>query len=216
MDVKRNVAEMQSGVKRRKISILKLIQAVAILILVIVLTVINIQIANAATGYLTVSGELMDVRTYAGDFTVTTYCPCRKCNGKWTGQPTASGAPMLVGTTVAVDPSVIPLGTELRLEINGESFYRTAQDTGNKVKGNKIDLLIDDCSSLTTYYDVKVWILEEEDEVMPIVLKLKDGKTETLLADRDFIKLVNEYMGSDAAQYFSDICEELEDLRDED
>jgi len=192
------------------------IQAIAIILLVVVLTIVNIKTAFAASYPLTVSGEIINMQTYAGEFTVTTYCSCRKCNGKWTGYPTASGAPMVVGTTVAVDPNVIPLGTELRLEINGESFYRTAQDTGSKIKGKKIDLLIDDCSSLITYYDVKVWILEEEEEIMPIVIKLKDGKVETLLSDEDFTELVGEYMGSDAAQYFANLCNELEDLRDED
>lgn len=76
----------------------------------------------------------------AGEFKLTYYCPCRKCNGKWTGQPTASGAELEPGVTIAVDKKVIPLGTKVRI---GEHEF-IAQDTGSGIKGHRIDILLDD------------------------------------------------------------------------
>lgn len=57
-------------------------------------------------------------------------------NGRWVGQPTASGRPLEPGV-VAVDPDVIPLGTHLYVEGYG---YAVAADTGSAIKGNRIDL----------------------------------------------------------------------------
>jgi 3D (Asp-Asp-Asp) domain-containing protein len=57
----------------------------------------------------------------------------------WTGQRTASGTWPAVGT-VATDPEVIPLGTNLYIEGYGEAV---AEDTGGAVKGNIIDVYLD-------------------------------------------------------------------------
>lgn len=73
-----------------------------------------------------------------GEFKLTAYCFCEKCNGVWTGEPTASGAEMTVGRTVAVDPEVIPLGSTVY--ING--FAYVAEDTGSAIKGKRIDVLL--------------------------------------------------------------------------
>lgn len=87
-----------------------------------------------------------------GEFTLKAYCPCAEvCCGKWgLDRPldengneivyTASGAVAKEGVTVAVDPDVIPLGTEVY--IVGRGWY-TAQDTGN-FAGNVIDIYFDD------------------------------------------------------------------------
>ena len=77
-----------------------------------------------------------------GRFKLTYYCPCRKCNGKWAGKATASGEPLKPGTTIAVDPRVIPLGTRVRI---GEHEF-IAQDTGSGIKGNRIDICLEDHS----------------------------------------------------------------------
>lgn len=46
---------------------------------------------------------------------------------------------------IAVDPSVIPLGSVVHVKTdNGESFEATAQDTGGAIVGNKIDILVGD------------------------------------------------------------------------
>lgn len=73
-----------------------------------------------------------------GEFKLTAYCHCAKCNGPWVGEPTASGAEMTVGRTIAVDPEVIPLGSTVY--ING--FAYVAEDTGNAIKGKRIDVLL--------------------------------------------------------------------------
>lgn len=50
---------------------------------------------------------------------------------------TSTGATPTVGRTVAVDPTVIPYGSEVI--INGHSYI--AEDCGGAVKGNRIDIL---------------------------------------------------------------------------
>lgn len=75
-------------------------------------------------------------------FKTTGYCTCKKCCGRWSpevsGKPasTASGTTPTTGRTVAVDPSVIPLGSTVI--IDGVSYI--AEDTGSAVKGNVIDI----------------------------------------------------------------------------
>lgn len=76
----------------------------------------------------------------AGVFTVTAYCKCEKCCGVWTDSPTKSGTQPVEGRTVAVDPDVIPLGTEIIIDGN---IY-TAEDTGSAIKGNRIDIYFTD------------------------------------------------------------------------
>lgn len=73
---------------------------------------------------------------YLGECTLTAYC-CEKYKhicGTGTGI-TASGLPVQPGL-VAVDPSVIPLGSTVI--IDGVSYI--AADTGGAIKGNKIDI----------------------------------------------------------------------------
>lgn len=80
-----------------------------------------------------------------GEFKVTAYCSCKKCCGAWAeNRPngvvyTASGEKAEAGKTIAVDTSVIPFGTEVKI---GDVVY-TAQDTGSAVKGNVIDVYYD-------------------------------------------------------------------------
>lgn len=70
-------------------------------------------------------------------FTATAYCSCSICCGQWSGGPTASGTYPRAGRTIAVDTSVIPLGTTV--EIKGMGTY-VAEDTGSAINGNKIDI----------------------------------------------------------------------------
>lgn len=74
-----------------------------------------------------------------GTFKITHYCDCSKCCGKWSGMGiTASGAKLEVGTTIAVDPDVIPYGTKIM--INGHVY--TAQDCGGGVNNKHIDIYV--------------------------------------------------------------------------
>lgn len=72
-----------------------------------------------------------------GSFKLTFYCPCRKCSGSW-GRKTSTGAICTEGRTIAVDPRVIPYGTEVRI---GDHVF-VAEDTG--VRGRHIDVYMED------------------------------------------------------------------------
>lgn len=76
---------------------------------------------------------------------------------------TASGTKARPGV-VAVDPSVIPLGTKLYIEsTDGTKDYgfATAEDKGGAIKGNKIDLFFESASQVRQFgrRKVKVYIL---------------------------------------------------------
>ena len=75
-----------------------------------------------------------------------------------TGNRTATGINPYRGV-IAVDPKVIPLGTELYVEGYG---YGEALDTGGAVKGNRIDLFFETKSEALNWgrRDVQVYILD--------------------------------------------------------
>lgn len=78
---------------------------------------------------------------YIGDYKLTHYC-CEKrphiC-GSGTGI-TSTGTQVTAGRTIAVDPSVIPYGTEVYIEGYG---WRVAEDCGGAVNGKHIDIAVD-------------------------------------------------------------------------
>ncbi|MDR1439833.1 MAG: G5 domain-containing protein [Clostridiales bacterium] len=84
------------------------------------------------------------------DVKCTAYTSSYEDTGKRPGDPgfgiTASGQVAKKGI-VAVDPSVIPLGSELYIDFVDESVpdygYAIAGDTGGKIKGKKVDLYFD-------------------------------------------------------------------------
>ena len=84
-----------------------------------------------------------DGKQSLGRFRITHYCPCFYCTGSWGGSHTASGTVPTAGRTIAVDPSVIPLGSQVI--INGHVY--TAEDTGGAIKGNVIDIFVNDHST---------------------------------------------------------------------
>lgn len=69
------------------------------------------------------------------------YCACKRCTGKSPSDKgyglTATGTIATPNRTIAVDPSVIPLGSEVLI---GDTTY-IAEDTG--VKGKCIDVFVD-------------------------------------------------------------------------
>lgn len=86
------------------------------------------------------------------------YCECQICTGKREGDPaygiTATGTRVTEGRTVAVDPTVIPLGSEVW--INGHSY--TAEDTG--VRGEVVDIYVPDheqARQMGTYKTLVMW-----------------------------------------------------------
>lgn len=80
-------------------------------------------------------------RVYLGNFKITHYCACTKCCGKNAQGITASGKKVEENKTIAVDPSVIKLGSKVFIDGYG---YMEAQDTGSAIKGNIIDVYIAD------------------------------------------------------------------------
>lgn len=82
--------------------------------------------------------------SHSAVFTVTHYCGCSKCCGAYSdGSESiaygASGKRLEALVSVAVDPSVIPLGTVLH---DAEGRLYRAEDTGGAINGNRIDLFV--------------------------------------------------------------------------
>lgn len=77
--------------------------------------------------------------TYLGEFRISHFCKCTKCCGKNDGI-TATGTIATVDRTIAVDKSVISLGT--RVLINGQEYV--AEDVGGKIKDQRIDIFVSD------------------------------------------------------------------------
>ena len=89
-----------------------------------------------------IEAALLGRATVLEDVTVTHYDCCIQCCGKIDGI-TASGMQAAPYVTVAVDPSVIPLGADVLVDYgDGELQYYRADDTGSGVKGNHIDLCV--------------------------------------------------------------------------
>lgn len=77
--------------------------------------------------------------------TLTAYTAGVESTGKSLGDEgygvTASGAIVKEGQTIAVDPTIIPMGWWVYITGVG---YRKAEDTGSAIKGNKIDVYVED------------------------------------------------------------------------
>lgn len=107
----------------------------------------NDKIGYVSAEWLSENSPTSTVGTYLGTFTITGYCTCRKCCGKWspevTGKPacTASGTSPTLWRTIAVDPNVIPLGTWVEVNLPGIGWTKfRAEDTGSGVNGKHIDI----------------------------------------------------------------------------
>lgn len=103
-------------------------------------------------------------KQYVGKFTLTAYCSCKKCCGRWSPEVTGkasfteSGTNPKAGRTVAVDKSVIPLGTNIM--IDGHEYV--AEDTGSAVDGKHIDIYFSSHSEAKAFGSKKadVYILK--------------------------------------------------------
>lgn len=90
---------------------------------------------------------------------------------------TKTGTLVCAGKTIAVDPTIIPLGSKVL--INGHTY--TAEDIGGKVKGDHIDIYmntVSECMNFGTRYADVVW-LEEYDAVQTVKYTFEN---ETLIA----------------------------------
>ena len=88
-----------------------------------------------------------------GVATVTHYCNCSICCGKWAGGGTASGTTPTAGRTVAAD---LPFGT--RLLVNGHEYI--VEDRG--VSGLWVDIYCDSHGEAMSrgMYQTEVYIIE--------------------------------------------------------
>ena len=79
-----------------------------------------------------------DKATYEliGNFELTAYCACSICCDQYADGITYTGTVATQGRTIAVDPSVIPLGSEVRI---GDNIY-IAEDIGGAIQRNRIDV----------------------------------------------------------------------------
>ena len=73
-----------------------------------------------------------------GMFKISYYCKCELCTGKSDGI-TATCTIVEEGRTIAVDPDVIPLGSQVFID----DILYTAEDTGGAIQGNRIDIYVD-------------------------------------------------------------------------
>ena len=107
-----------------------------------------------------------------GTFKLTAYCSCQRCCGSYAlNRPVdesgneivygSIGVRLVAGVSIAVDPRVIPYGTQV--EIDGHTY--TAHDTGGNIKGNRIDVYFDDHQEAwdfgTQYAEVFVYGTED-------------------------------------------------------
>lgn len=103
--------------------------------------------------------EALGAYRYIGECTITAYCPCAECCGRWADGLTASGLPAGPGI-VAVDPDVIPLGSTVI--IDGMKYL--AADTGSGVTGNHIDICLASHEETVEHgvRTAEVWVIHHE------------------------------------------------------
>lgn len=87
--------------------------------------------------------------SYLGEFRITHYCACKECCGKDEDDPwygiTATGTVATEGRTIAVDPDVIPYGSEVAVFYDdGRICHYIAEDCGGAVDGLEVDVFIAD------------------------------------------------------------------------
>ena len=104
-----------------------------------------------------VNASILQYGDSLGTFKITHYCSGSCCNDEW-GGVTSTGAPLVEGDTIAVDPSVIPYGTKVIM--NGHIF--TAEDCGGAIKGKRIDVFVNDHDRANQYgvYNAEVYLLK--------------------------------------------------------
>lgn len=90
-----------------------------------------------------IEAALLARSTKLEDVTITFYCCEARPHICGTGTGiTASGRRVTPYVSCAVDTSIIPLGSTIMIEYNGEMVYLRADDTGPAVKGNHIDIAV--------------------------------------------------------------------------
>ncbi|MBW4080473.1 3D domain-containing protein [Paenibacillus sp. S150] len=131
--------------------------------------------ASATVSALSVEPQANTVQAWGKEYSygkvlqvkASAYSSAGSENGKW-GAVDYFGNPLKLGT-IAVDPSVIPLGT--RVLVTGyshpglpkQAFLATATDIGSAIKGNRIDIFIPGSQSFVAdfgYQYVHLYVIE--------------------------------------------------------
>lgn len=74
---------------------------------------------------------------------ITYYCAEQREHICGTGDGiTATGTPVIPYWTCAVDPSVIPYGSDVLVDYGDSWAFYSAQDCGGSIKGDKVDLAV--------------------------------------------------------------------------
>ena len=129
-----------------------------------VISILNIEPTHKGVYFVNKSsGEEVSNPNYVslGTFKLTAYCPCSKCCGKWANDASVKvgsiGVPLVQGTSIAVDPKVIPYRSSVY--IDGHEYK--AHDCGGAIKGNRIDVYFEDHSVAlqfgVQYKEVFIW-----------------------------------------------------------
>ncbi|MGM1022812.1 MAG: 3D domain-containing protein [Bacillota bacterium] len=102
------------------------------------------------------------------DVKATAYSAAASENGKW-GAVDYFGNPLKLGT-IAVDPSVIPLGTKVLVTgyshpgLPDQSFVAVARDKGSAITGKRIDIFIPGSPSFVSdfgFQNVKLYVIDK-------------------------------------------------------
>lgn len=96
--------------------------------------------------------EELDNWRSLGQFTISYYWPGEDRYGRLTSTGTIAEE----GKTIAVDPTIIPYGSIVK--INGNEYV--AEDCGGAIKGNKIDVFVD--YPKQQKYTVEIYIKKEK------------------------------------------------------
>lgn len=103
-----------------------------------------------------------------GEFKITHYCACSKCCGKAESDPwygiTATGTKATEGRTIAVDPKVIPYGSQVLIRYaDGTEHVYTAEDCGGAIKNSRIDVYMasHEAALVEGVKTAEVFIIEE-------------------------------------------------------
>lgn len=115
--------------------------------------VLQAEADKQARAELAAAYEMIGAYRYVGECTITAYCPCAECCGRWADGLTATGLPAGPGI-VAVDPEVIPLGSTVI--IDGQRYL--AADTG--VEGLHVDVCLPEHEDTVAFgvQKLEVWV----------------------------------------------------------
>ena len=91
--------------------------------------------AEQAEAFILNEGAQEQTLKSLGTYTITAYCPCRKCCGKWANGITASGTTATAGRTIAA-PKGFAFGTKLIID----GVIYTVEDRGGAIKSKRLDI----------------------------------------------------------------------------